>query len=265
MIQNPKPYFLLFLNKNNVPIFFMSINEKRERVFLVLAAVFFGSMTLLNVVGLTRFIQLGPLALAVGVLPYPLTFLVTDLVSELYGKSRANFIVWVGLGLNVFVIVILFLGQWFDSVSPESQPPWQVLYLARPVSLPNGSQLEGATDFFTIIYACASGSVVASMLAYITAQFFDVQIFHYLKKKTKGKALWLRNNVSTLCSQLIDSIAVISITFGMSLWSGAMGLKPFFILLLSNYLFKMVAALLDTIPFYFLVYKLRAYLEIPAD
>jgi queuosine precursor transporter len=240
----------------------VDVNEKRERVFIILAAVFFAAMTLLNVVGLTRFIQLGPLALAVGVLPYPLTFLMTDLISELYGKSRANFVVWVGLGLNVFVITILFLGQWFDSVALESQPPWQVLYLAKPVVLANGQILSDKVDLFYIIYSCASGSIVASMIAYITAQFFDVHIFHYLKEKTHGKALWLRNNVSTLISQLIDSIAVISITFGLSLVNGRMSLHHFVVLLGSNYLFKMVAALLDTFPFYFFVYRLRSYLEI---
>ncbi|MFV0277256.1 MAG: VUT family protein, partial [Parahaliea sp.] len=76
------------------------LQERRERVFLVLAGIFLSAMTLLNVIGITRFIQLGPMALAVGVLPYPLTFLCTDLVCELYGKSRANFLVSVGLGLN---------------------------------------------------------------------------------------------------------------------------------------------------------------------
>ena len=86
----------------------MGVQEKRERVFIILSAVFFVSMTLLNVIGLTRFVQLGPLALAVGVLPYPLTFLVTDIISEIYGRSRANFVVWVGLGLNLFIIVVLF-------------------------------------------------------------------------------------------------------------------------------------------------------------
>ncbi|NCZ62454.1 MAG: VUT family protein, partial [Cellvibrionales bacterium] len=70
-----------------------ALRERRERVFIILAAVFLGSMTLLNVVGITRFIQLGPLALAVGVLPYPLTFLCTDLICELYGRARANFLV----------------------------------------------------------------------------------------------------------------------------------------------------------------------------
>jgi hypothetical protein len=241
----------------------MDIVEKRERVFIILAAIFFASMTLLNVIGLTRFIQIGPLALAVGVLPYPLTFLVTDLISELYGKSRANFVVWVGLGLNLFVITILFLGYWLSPVAASSQPPWQVLYLSRPVMLATGQEVSGAVDLYTILYSCSAGSVLASMIAYVTAQFFDVHIFHYLKNKTNGKALWLRNNVSTLCSQLIDSVAVISITFGLSLLSGGISINAFMLLLGSNYLFKMTAALLDTLPFYYLVKRLRVELELP--
>jgi queuosine precursor transporter len=242
----------------------MEIEEKRERVFIVLSAFFFASMTLLNIVGLTRFIHFGPLALAVGVLPYPLTFLVTDLISELYGKSRANFVVWVGLVINIFVIAFLFIGQWATSVGPESQPPWQVLYLSRPVMLATGEQVSGSVDLFYLIYSCAAGSVLASMLAYITAQFFDVQIFHYLKKKTRGKALWLRNNVSTLCSQAIDSVVVIGVTFGWSLYEGSMGMKAFFVLMGSNYIFKMTAALLDTLPLYLLVNYLRRYLHMPS-
>lgn len=241
----------------------MTIEEKRTRVFVVLSALFFAAMTLLNVVGLTRFVQIGPLALAVGVLPYPLTFLVTDLISELYGKSRANFVVWVGLALNVFILAILYLGQALPSVDAGSQPPWQVLPLAKPVALATGELVEGNVDLFYFIYSCSAGAVFASMLAYITAQFVDVQIFHWLKKRTRGKALWLRNNGSTLFSQIVDSFAVMSITFGWAVWHGKMALSAFFALMLSNYLFKMVAALLDTIPFYFFVLKLRRYLEIP--
>jgi len=83
------------------------LQERRERVFIVLAGVFLCAMTLLNVIGITRFIQLGPLALAVGVLPYPLTFLCTDLICELYGRARANFLVSIGLALNIFILACL--------------------------------------------------------------------------------------------------------------------------------------------------------------
>ena len=80
------------------------LHEKREKVFLVLAGTFLSAMTMLNLIGITRFIEIGPLAVAVGVLPYPITFLCTDLISELYGRARANFLVTVGLGLNVFIV-----------------------------------------------------------------------------------------------------------------------------------------------------------------
>ena len=99
------------------------IRERRERVFLVLAGFFLCAMTMLNIIGITRFIQLGPMALAVGVLPYPLTFLCTDLISELYGRARANFMVTVGLGLNFFILGTMWLANAMPSA--ESQPPWQ--------------------------------------------------------------------------------------------------------------------------------------------
>ena len=87
------------------------LRERREYVFLVLAGVFLGSMIMLNLIGITRFIHIGPLALAVGVLPYPITFFCTDLISELYGRRRASFVVWVGFGLNLFVLGTLWLGN----------------------------------------------------------------------------------------------------------------------------------------------------------
>ena len=146
------------------------LREKRERVFLVLAGLFLCAMTMLNIIGITRFIQLGPMALAVGVLPYPLTFLCTDLISELYGRSRANFMVTVGLILNFFIIGVMWLAQAMPSVGPENQPPWQLIQLAEDVALPNGSAVTDQVELFTLLYATTSGAVMASMMAYIAAQ-----------------------------------------------------------------------------------------------
>lgn len=165
----------------------IDFQERRERVFLVLAGIFLVAMVLLNVIGITKFVQLGPLSLAVGVLSYPLTFLCTDIISELYGRKRASFLVWTGLGLNFFVLFIMFLGQWLDPVKGMGQPPWQVLNLAQPVSLPNGQVLEGEVFLFSMIYACTVGSMWGSMLAYTLAQFCDVHVFHFLKKLTRGR------------------------------------------------------------------------------
>lgn len=236
------------------------LTYRQEKVFVVLTAFFLGSMTLLNVIGITRFVHLGPLALAVGVLPYPLTFLCTDLISEIFGQRRANFVVWVGLMLNVFVLAVLTLASWIPSVDAGQQPPWQTLFLSQPVTLANGRIVQGQVETFDIVYACTAGSVFASMIAYIAAQFCDVWLFHFWKRLTKGKHLWLRNNFSTLISQMVDSVAVISITFWGSFISGKMTLAVVGGLMLSNYLFKMVAALLDTLPFYIAVMYLRKYL-----
>lgn len=236
--------------------------ERRERVFLVLAGLFLCAMTLLNVIGITRFIQLGPLALAVGVLPYPITFLCTDLVCELYGKARANFLVTVGLGLNVFILAVLMAGNYVPAVGPENMPPWQILQLAAPVSLPNGSTVEGSVGLYQLIYATSTGAVFASMLAYIAAQYCDVKLFHFWKRITKGKHLWIRNNFSTLMSQMVDSVVVVSVTFGAMVLRDEMVFATLLTLIGSNYLFKAAAALIDTGPLYLAVYYLRRYLHL---
>lgn len=238
------------------------LHERRERVFLVLAGTFLCAMTLLNVIGITRFIQLGPMALAVGVLPYPLTFLCTDLICELYGKARANFLVSVGLGLNFFILAVLYLGNAIPAVPVETMPPWQIIQLSAPVALPNGDIVESSIGLYQLIYATTSGAVFASMLAYIAAQYCDVQLFHFFKRITRGKHLWVRNNFSTLLSQMVDSIMVISVTFGAAFLRGDMAFKALLILIGSNYLFKAMVALLDTGPFYALVYTLRKYLRL---
>lgn len=239
------------------------LHERRERVFLVLACVFLCSMTLLNVIGITRFIQLGPLMLAVGVLPYPLTFLCTDLICELYGKKRANFLVTTGLCLNVFIIGIIYLASSVPSVDPSAMPPWQILHLAQPISLPDGSQLTGEVELFDLIYSLTTGAVFASMLAYMAAQYCDVQLFHFWKRLTNGKHLWLRNNFSTLISQGVDSFMVVSVTFGAVYFAGGITTEQMLTLMGGNYLFKMTCALLDTGPFYYLTYKLKRYLQLP--
>jgi len=244
-------------------LYVADLRERRERTFLVLAGFFLCSMTLLNVIGITRFIQIGPMALAVGVLPYPLTFLCTDLICELYGKARANFLVTVGLGLNVFILLILTLGNAIPAVPADTMPPWQILQLAAPVALPTGEIVEHSVGLYQLIYATTSGAMVASMLAYVTAQYCDVHLFHFWKRVTRGKHLWIRNNFSTLMSQMVDSLMVISVTFGAAYFRGDVTFQALLVLVGSNYLFKASVALLDTGPLYLLVAYLRRYLQLP--
>ncbi|MBN4062230.1 MAG: transporter [Flavobacteriales bacterium] len=237
------------------------LQKRRETVFLILAGLFLGSLTMLNILGISRFIDLSfsafgmqiPFIVAVGVLPYPITFLCTDFISELYGRRRANTVVWVGLLLNLWVIFILWLGGIL--------PP-------QPEILPEtGLPPEGADGrVFFEVQKLTFGATAASMIAYLTAQFCDVHVFHYLKKLTNGKHLWLRNNGSTLLSQLIDSVAVILITHFYANALPVSTEKTLFsqlmIFILSGYIFKLVAALVDTIPFYIGVKLLSKYLQV---
>lgn len=237
------------------------ITRRRERTFVVLAGFFLSSMVLLNVIGITRFVQLGPMMLAVGVLPYPLTFLCTDLVSEIYGRHRANFLVTVGLFMNLFIIGCMALANALPAAPPDAQPPWQVLELAEQVVLPGGNAISGSAELFFLLYSTTTGAVVASMLAYVAAQYCDVQLFHFWKKLTRGRHLWLRNNFSTLISQGVDSVTVVSVTFGAAFLAGQISLQQLMLLMGSNYLFKFFVAVADTIPMYLLVAFFRRYLH----
>ena len=108
----------MFDSSGSSPALDETIAQRRERVFLVLAGIFLGTLTMLNILGITRFIDLSftffgmeiPFVLAVGVLPYPVTFLCTDFIGEFYGRKRANFLVWVRVLLHLWVVFIMWLG-----------------------------------------------------------------------------------------------------------------------------------------------------------
>ena len=236
-----------------------ALHERRERVFLVLAGFFIGAMTMLNILGVARFLDMSfevggiriPFSLAVGVLPYPITFLCTDFISEFYGRSRANFVVWVGLALNAFVVSFLWIGGLL--------PPEVELGL-------DGLPAPDAYDFaFFRIRQLTMGAVFASMIAYLAAQLVDVQLFHFWKRLTKGRHLWLRNNGSTLVSQMVDSFAVITITHfwanGLPIDSTQPVWPQLWVFIFSGYVFKMTTALVDTIPFYLGTAWLTRYLR----
>jgi uncharacterized integral membrane protein (TIGR00697 family) len=235
--------------------------NRREIVFIILAGFFLGTLAMLNILGISRHIHFTfkvfnaeiPVMLFVGILPYPITFLCTDFISELYGKHRANVVVWTGLILNIWVLFILWLGGVLPPV-PEIIPE---------TGLP---ALEEPSRSFFHIRKLTFGATTASMLAYLTAQFVDVHVFHFFKKLTKGKHLWLRNNASTLTSQMVDSVSVVLITYfyakAIQIPEGKTVFQTLMIFILSSYVFKLVAALLDTIPFYMGVKFLSNYLKI---
>lgn len=245
------------------PIEASVLHARRERVFLVLSGLFLGTLAMLNILGISRFIDLSfelggvqvPFVVAVGVLPYPLTFLCTDFISEIYGQKRANAVVWTGLLLNLWVMGILWLGG--------ALPGFETLDHATGAPTLDAA---GRPPVFFEIRTLAFGAVTASMIAYMVAQFVDVYVFHFWKRLTRGKHLWLRNNGSTMVSQLVDSTAVILITHFYAHALPIERAEPLWpqlaAFIASGYVFKFVAAALDTPLFYLGTRWLSAWLEI---
>ncbi len=169
--------------------------------------------------------------LSVGVLPYPVTFLITDIVSEIFGKRKANQVVVMGILASIFSIGLLLLGD----VLPAS----------------SSSPIDDKT--FNLVFSASPLAVLASMSAYLIAQFLDIRIYHFWKQLTQGKYLWLRNNFSTFSSQIIDSTTVIALLciFDILAWDLFLGL------VLSSITFKIVVAVIDTPLLYLLVGLIR--------
>ncbi len=245
------------------------VHDRRERVFLVLSGLFLGTLAMLNILGISRFIKLFEydfdastpgrtvFAVAVGVLPYPITFLCTDLISELFGRRRASQVVWVGLVLNIWVLAILWLGGVLPGFEPTDPLTGELL-----------RDEAGRVGTFFEIRTMAFGAVIASMIAYLAAQLVDVHMFHFWRKLTSGKHLWLRNNGSTVVSQLVDTTAVIFITYAITRFENVIDpngavLPQLLILILTGYAFKLAAALFDTLPFYWASHVLSRYLRLP--
>jgi hypothetical protein len=208
-----------------------------ENIYLILAALFVAALVTGNLI-FQKFFTWDPFGifefqLSVGIIPYPITFLVTDIISEVYGRKRANRVVLAGLFASVFMLIIIVVSTWAPATD------WS------PVG-----DLEFKKVFgFTFI------AVTASLAAYLLAQFLDVQIFHFWKRVTKGKHLWLRNNASTFLSQFVDTFTVLFLlcSFNVIEW------QYFYGLLLNGFLFKVLFAAADTPIIYVIVWWMRKY------
>lgn len=205
------------------------------RIYLILAALFIAALVTANLI-FKKFVSIDFLGIytfkiSVGVLPYPITFLITDSISEIYGEKKAKWVVTAGIFASIFTLLIVVLA--------DSLPAYE----ESPLNNASFSEAFGATPI----------AVGASMLAYLLAQYIDVSVFHFWKRLTKGKYLWLRNNFSTFTSQLADTAAVVGLlcVFGQIPWN------QFVILLISGFSFKALVALFDTPLLYGIVYAFK--------
>lgn len=211
-----------------------------QRIYLLLGALFITSLVVSNLI-FQKFFYWYPFdveifgsklfEISVGILPYPITFLITDLISEIYGKKRANDVVVVGIFASLFSLLIIYMGKIVPATS------WSYVNDA----------------LFEKVFGNSALAVFASMLTYLFAQFVDIQIYHFWKRLTKSKHLWLRNNFSTWFSQFVDTFTIVFLlcSFGIIDWANFKGL------LVSGFLFKVFVAILDTPLLYLGVFLFR--------
>lgn len=221
----------------------MSVADKllAQRIYLILASLFICSLVVSNLI-FQKFFYWYPFGdvevfgaklfqISVGIIPYPITFLVTDIISEIYGKKRANQVVTTGIFASIFSLGIIYIANIAPAIT------------SSPVN----------DHLFTTVFGQTALAVVASMIAYLFAQYIDIQVYHFWKKATKGKMLWVRNNFSTMTSQAIDTFSVLVLLcfFKILAWD------LFLPLFISGFLFKIFIALLDTPFMYLAVYLFR--------
>jgi hypothetical protein len=219
-----------------------------NNIYLILAGLFITSLVASNLIFTKifywypfdiNFMGVKLFELSVGILPYPLTFLITDLISEIYGQKKADQVVITGIFASIFSIGLIFISSQVPAIE------------ASPIN----------DETFNSVFLNAPLAVLASMLTYLFAQFIDIRIYHYWKKLTKGKHLWLRNNFSTFTSQFVDTFTIVSLL----ILFGILPQDKFLVLIISGFIFKVIVAILDTPLLYLFVWMFRRKFNLKVD
>jgi queuosine precursor transporter len=193
---------------------------KREKIFIVLAAIFVANAIIGELIG-GKLISIGPFTMSVGVIPWPIVFLTTDLINEYFGKDGVRRLTFLTAILIVYTFIILFL--------------------AMNVSAAGFSPVNDAQ--FRAVFGQSMWIIVGSITAFLASQLVDVLVFWFFRNRTQGRKLWLRATGSTVVSQLFDSFIIIFIAFVLS---GKISISEYFVLASTNYSYKLILAVVLT-------------------
>ena len=195
--------------------------SKKDTVYVVLAGIFITNAVVAELIG-GKLIHVGSAVMSIGILPWPVVFVTTDLINEYFGTKGVRKLSFITASLIAYTFVIL--------------------YLAMQIPAVNGRKL--VTDAqFNGVFGQSMWIIVGSITAFIISQIIDVSIFHFFKRKTGHKMIWLRSTGSTVISQLFDSFIVLGIAFWLT---GKMDTPTFLVSALTGYTVKLVIAVLMT-------------------
>ena len=196
-------------------------NSKKDMVYVVLAGIFITNAVVAELIG-GKLIQVGSAVMSIGILPWPIVFVTTDLINEYFGEKGVRKLSLITASLIAYCFI--------------------VLYIALKIPAVKGAHL--VTDAqFDAVFGQSMWIIVGSITAFIVSQLIDVTIFHFFKRKTGDKMIWLRSTGSTVISQLFDSFIVLGIAFWMT---GKMTTSVFILSAFTGYFVKLIIAVLLT-------------------
>ena len=223
----------------------LKLGGRREWLFVVLSGLFITNAVTAELIS-NKLIEipikigeLGPFTTIVGVIPWPVVFILTDLLNEFYGEKAVRRLSWITAVLIAYCFIIVSIA------------------LVLPAKEIQGAGLASDTEF-SKVFGQAQSVIIGSIIAFLISQLLDATFFHWIKKRTGNKYIWLRSTGSTVISQFIDTVTVLYIGFVLP---GTIKISDFFAIAPTNYFLKLLIAVLLTPLIYLGHFLVRKYLR----
>lgn len=209
---------------------------KRDLVYIILAGIFIANAVVAELTG-GKLIQIGPFIMSIGIIPWPVVFITTDLINEHFGRDGVKKLSFITAGLITYCLLILFIA----------------------IQIPAAKGISTVSDEqFKAVFGQGIWIMIASIIAFLISQLIDVSIFWFLRNKTGKKMIWLRSTGSTVISQLFDSFIVSGIAFWMT---GKITTAEYINMATTGYTFKLIIAICLTPMIYLGHYIIEKYLS----
>ena len=209
---------------------------KKDLVFVILTGIFITNAVVAELIG-GKLIAIGPFVMSMGIVPWPIVFITTDLINEYFGEKGVR---------KLSTITAFLIGYAF-------------IILLVAISIPAAKGISPVSDAqFLAVFGQSMWIIVGSIAAFLVSQFIDVRLFHYLKSKTGSKMIWLRSTGSTVISQFFDSFIVLGIAFWLP---GKIDFNTFISSAFTGYFFKLILAVVLTPAIYLGHYFIDNYIK----
>jgi uncharacterized integral membrane protein (TIGR00697 family) len=192
--------------------------KRKDIVYVILAGIFITNALVAELIG-GKLIYIGNVVMSLGILPWPIVFITTDLINEYFGEKGVKKLSFITAGLIAYTFFLLLIGLHIPAVKGDGLI---------------------TDEQFTAVFGQSMWIIVGSITAFLVSQLIDVTIFHFVKNKTGKKMIWLRSTGSTVISQLFDSFIVLGIAFWLP---GKIDTKMFITSAITGYTVKLLIAI----------------------